>query len=123
MAGIHARSLHTTSTPYHAVLRASALLTIFALMTPASLQAAERWFLMSRHGDCVDVGTLKRRIPDIGEVNDPDAFASFMRQKGYQVTSTRASVPKGKAHEVKVPEKELFLVFVTRELCGGSKAR
>jgi hypothetical protein len=110
----------------HAVSRIAAALTVsvcLGLMTPASTQATERWFLMSRHGDCVEVATLKRKIPDFGEINDPNAFAVFMRQQGYTVTSTRVSVPKGKAQEIKVPEKDLFLMFVTSEMCGGSGVR
>jgi len=94
-----------------------------SLMTPPTTQAAERWFLMSRHGACAEIGVLKRKVPDLGEVNDPDAFARFMRQKGYEVTSTKVSVPRGKAQEVKVPQKELFLVFVTSEMCRGREAQ
>lgn len=93
------------------------------LITPQSVQAAERWFLMSRHGDCVEVGTLKRKVPDLGEINDPHAFATFMRRKGYEVISTPAPVPKGKGHEVKVPQKDLHLMFVTSEMCSGFGTR
>ena len=72
---------------------------------------------MARHGECAEVGTLKRKVLDLGEVTDPDAFAALMRRKGYEVTSTRVPVPNGKAQEVKVPREELFLLFVTSELC------
>ena len=86
-------------------------------------QAAERWFLMARHGECAEVATLKRRVPELGEINDPQAFAALIRGQGYEVVSTPVAVPQGKAHEVKVPQKELFLLFVTAELCSGSVAR
>jgi hypothetical protein len=108
------------------MLRTSATLAGLAclsLMTPLTAHAAERWFLMSRHGDCAEVGALKRKVPDLGEVSDPDSFVSFLRQKGYEVTSTPISVPKGKAQEVKVPQKELFLLFVTSEMCSGHETR
>jgi len=108
------------------MLRVSAVrvgLACLGLMTPAITQAAERWLLMSRHGDCAEIAVLKRKVPDLGEVSDPDAFASLMRQKGYEVTSTRVSVPRGKAEEIKVPQKELFLIFVTPELCNGQETR
>lgn len=98
-------------------------LTCLSLMAPLTAQAAERWFLMSRHGDCAEVGVLKRKVPDLGEASDPDAFVSFMRQKGYDVTSAQVSVPKGAAQEVKVPQKELFLLFVTSEMCSGHETR
>ncbi len=110
----------------HAASGISAALTAaacFGLMTPQSVQAHARWFLMSRHGDCAEVASLKRKIPDLGEINDPHAFAAFMRRKGYTVTSTRVAVPKGKAQEVKVPERDLFLMFVTSEMCAGPGGR
>lgn len=108
------------------VLRISAVLASLAclgLTAPPTAEAAERWFLTSKHGDCAEVRVLKRKIPDLGEISDPDAFVSFMRQKGYEVTSSRLSVPNGKAREVKVPQKDLFLIFVTAELCRGAEAR
>lgn len=98
-------------------------LACLSLTTPATAEAAEQWFLMSRHGSCAEVGVLKRKVPDVGEISDPDAFASLMRRKGYEVTSNRLSVPNGKAQEVNVPQKDLFLVFVTAELCRGAEAR
>lgn len=107
-------------------LRISAVLAGLACLGVMTLPAAgaqERWFLMSRHGDCAEVGVLKRKVPDLGEISDPDAFAGFMRQKGYQVTARRMSVPKGTAREVNVPQKGLFLIFVTAEMCRGPEAR
>jgi hypothetical protein len=108
------------------LLRISATLAGLACLSLTTLptaEAAERWFLMSRHGDCAEVGVLKRKVSDLGEISDPDAFAGFMRKKGYEVTSSRISVPKGKAQEVNVPQKELFLIFVTAEMCRGPEAR
>ncbi len=78
---------------------------------------------MSRHGDCAPIGSSKRKVPDLGEISDPDAFVSFMRQKGYQVTLTRMPAPKGKAQEVNVPQLELALIFVTSEMCQDQSTR
>jgi len=103
--------------------RALAALACLGLMTPPAAQAGERWFLMARHGECTEVGVLKRKVPDLGEISDPDAFVGLMRRKGYEVTSTRVAVPKGMAREIKVPQKGLSLVFVTSELCGGRETR
>jgi hypothetical protein len=81
-------------------------------------QSAEQWMLMARHGECAEVASLKRKVPDLGEIRDPDAFAAHMRRKGFEVTSAKHATPKGKAQEVKVPAAELFLLFVTSELCS-----
>ena len=89
----------------------------------ATAEAGDKWFLMARHGECAEVASLKRKVPDLGGVRDPVAFASFMRSKGHEVTTNVLPVPKGKAHEVKVPAAELFLVFVTAELCEAPPQR
>ncbi len=52
-----------------------------------------------------------------GEILDPSTFAKLMRDKGYQVTVNKVSTPNGKVVEVKVPERELSLMFVTPEVC------
>lgn len=93
----------------------SVLLACVAI-SPAA--AETRWMLMARHGECAEVASLKRRIPDLGDVADPVAFADKMRRSGHQVTSSDVAVPGGKAVEVKVPEKGLALLFVTAELCA-----
>ena len=99
--------------------RAKALAVLVGACLMVSAQAAEQWMLMARHGECAEVASLKRKVPDLGDIRDPDAFAAHMRKKGYEVTSTRHATPKGKAQEVKVPATELFLLFVTLEVCSG----
>jgi len=100
-----------------------AWMACLGLTAPATVQAGERWFLMARQGECAEIGVLKRKVPDLGDVSDPEAFVSLMRRKGYEVTSTRIAVPKGMAREVKVPQKELSLIFVTPEMCGSHETR
>lgn len=83
---------------------------------------------MARHGACAEIAQLKRKVPDLGHANDPYAFVKLMRQKGYAASLTelaapKGKAPKGKAVEVKVPEKDLFLVFVTPELCRSVTAK
>lgn len=92
------------------------------LGAPAAL-AAEQWRLMARHGECFEVATLKRKVPDLGTIADPDGFVAFMRQKGFEVSASRTTLPNGKMQEVKVPAKELALIFVTPELCRSQESR
>jgi len=75
---------------------------------------------MARHGECVEVQSLKRKVPDLGEIRDPFTFTKLMRDKGYQVTVNEVSTPNGKTVEVKVPERELSLMFVMPEVCQQS---
>lgn len=93
------------------------------LLAGQSAHAADEWLLMGRHGECVPVRSLERKVPDLGGIADPDAFIRHMRGKGLTVTSTAMPVRRGAAVEVRVPEKELALVFATRELCTEIRAR
>lgn len=90
-------------------------------MTP--LHASEQWFLMARHGECAKIESLKRKIPDLGAVADPQSFAALMRKNGHATTITQQQLSKGAAFEVVVPAKELSLMFVTAELCSAAAAK
>ena len=92
-----------------------------AVVMSPTVQAAEQWFLMSRHGECFEIGALKRKIPDLEGIKDPDAFTKLMRQRGYAVTSTQTIVAKGQAQEINVPQMGLQLIFVTSEICLSAK--
>jgi hypothetical protein len=77
--------------------------------------------LMARHGECAEVATLKRVVPDLGTIADPEGFAVFMRQKGFEVAVTQRSLPNGKFWEISVPARELGLVFVSSGLCQAPR--
>ena len=62
--------------------------------------------------------SLRRKIPDLGTVADPQSFAALMRRNGHDTTVTQQALSNGAAFEVIVPEKELYLVFVTAGLCS-----
>lgn len=91
-------------------------------IVPAAV-SGQQWFLMARHGECVEIDKIKRKVPDLGGISDPYSYVKLMQQKGYTVSSTEISETNGKAIEVKVPEKELSLVFVTPDLCQNSRAK
>jgi hypothetical protein len=95
------------------------LLGLLLLAAFGSAGAAERWMLMERHGGCHDIGVLKRKVPELGDIRDPDAFVALMRKQGHEATTAPVPVPKGQAREVRVPAKELALLFVTTEMCSG----
>lgn len=90
---------------------------LFLPIGQSASSVASEWFLMARHGECAEVQSLKRKIPELGEIRDPTAFVKLMREKGHQVIVGEVSMPNGKVIEVKVPERELSLIFVTPEVC------
>lgn len=94
-----------------------------ALLAGTPLQASEQWFLMARHGECAKIESLKRKVPDLGAVADPQSFTALMRKNGYATTITQLALSNGEAFEVIVPAKELSLVFVTADLCNSFSAK
>ena len=98
------------------------VLTTFHLV-PESALAADKWFLLARHGECFAIKSLERKFPDLGNVAAPESFMQFVRAKGLKVSSKAMPVQAGSAVEVLVPEKELALVFVTVELCSRVETR
>ena len=88
-----------------------------ALLTglPSAAFSADQWFLMARHGECMEIDAVKKRMPDL--TNDPHSFVKLMREKGLAASSVEVPGTQGKAVEVRVPEKSLALVFAARELC------
>jgi hypothetical protein len=100
-----------------------ALVPAVAQVAPSDAFAAEKWFLLARHGECFSVRSLERKFSDIGTIAEPEAFIQFALAKGLKVTSKAVPVQVGSAVEVLVPEKELSLVFVTAENCPKVETR
>jgi hypothetical protein len=86
------------------------------LVVPISSHASE-WFLMSRHGSCFNIDSLKRKVGDMTDVETPDDFIKLILQKGYDVKIFEPPNLQGNAVNVEVPAKELYIKFVTKELC------
>lgn len=86
------------------------------LMVPISSHANE-WFLMSRHGSCVNIDSLERKVGDMTGVETPDDFIELMREQGYDVEASEPPNLQGYAVNVQVPAKKLYIMFATKELC------
>ena len=98
----------------------SPLLVFVALISTVSANDSEKWFLMSRHGECAEIKSLHRKIPDIDDIDDiedPKSFTLFMEGKGHKVISNELKETQGKAFQVDIPEKGLSLIFVKSTMC------
>ena len=95
----------------------SNILLTTAFISLANANNDERWFLMSRHGECMEIKSLQRKIPDIDDVKDPKTFSTFMERKGYKVITNQQNEVKGKVFFVNVPEIELYLIFAMESIC------
>lgn len=108
----------------HSIKLCAAILgTVFLSGVSSVAVSGQQWLLMARHGECFEIEKLKRKVPDLGDINDPYSFVKFMRQKEHTVTSTVMIETKGKAVEVRAPEAGLSLIFVSPELCQNSGAK
>ena len=96
--------------------RCASFVLLSILMVPISSHANE-WFLMSRHGSCSNINSLERKIGDMTDVETPDDFIGLIIQKGHDVKVYEPADLHGNAVNVEVPAKELFIMFVTKELC------
>jgi hypothetical protein len=58
-------------------------ITLFVfLLFPVCSHANDEWYLMSRHGSCIEIGSLERKVGDMNGVETPDDFIERMRNKG-----------------------------------------
>lgn len=80
--------------------------------------AADSWQLMSRHGECAEVEILRRKFPDMGEIETPDEFIKYLQEQGFSV-ETQTLDPQGAAIEIKVAARDLGVIFVRSSLCEG----
>jgi hypothetical protein len=82
---------------------------------PSAALSTEQWFLMARHGECMEIDAVRKRIPDL--TSDPYSFVKLMREKGLAASSAEVPGTRGKAVEVRVPERNLGMVFAARDPC------
>lgn len=95
---------------------------LFVFISKASANDSEKWFLMSRHGECAKIESLRRKIPDIGDIENPQSFIMFMEGKGHKVIakdlfSNEIEDLQGIAFQVNISEMGLNLLFVKDSMC------
>ena len=73
------------------------------------------WFLMARHGECMELNTLERKIENMDAVTGPDSFVELMQKRGHEVSVKELNKY---AVQISVLEKGLALVMVKKEMCS-----
>ena len=97
----------------------TSLVSIFAIAASISGSGLEKWFLMSRHGECAEIASLKRKVSDLPEIENPVSFSRFMRASGHTVIEQPLDLSGVGAIQIEVVELALNLVFVTEPLCNN----
>jgi membrane-bound lytic murein transglycosylase B len=105
------------------VAQAMPPITPIAAIAPIVALAATQWQLMARHGECDDLDVLRREIPDLAVVENPEAFVVQMRDRGHDASAEVFPGTDGQAVAVKVPALNVDLVFATRALCARTGTR
>ena len=100
-----------------ATVLAVLLVTAAGLISAAHADNNEKWFLMSRHGKCAEIKILQRKVPDLGDINDPFSFIALMKKKGHSLVSNKLQGTQGDALEVNVPGEGLNLIFLKEPMC------
>lgn len=95
-----------------------AAIFLFTCALDTAAQTSGQWFLMARHGECAEISSLLRKIPDLGAPESPNEFVEIMKNRGLGVDQTPLSLPHGEAVELNVTELSLNLIFVTSDLCS-----
>lgn len=93
-----------------------ALAAAAVCLMPAA-HAADDWFLMSRAGQCMEMGALFAKMPDLANVKTPQEYIALMEAKGNEVSANVTESAKGKTYRVQIASKGLTLTFVEPGVC------
>ena|SRR4029077_429627 len=84
---------------------------------PPANGAAPAWSLAGREGECTSLDLLKRKYPEFGEVNSPYQLAEKLKAAGHKAEIKEYKLGKRPAIEVRVPEKNFYVMFIQTNLC------
>jgi hypothetical protein len=76
------------------------------------------WMLMSRHGECAALASLRREVPDLPDIAEPGALIEFLESRRHFVEARPLPGSAGRAYEVQVSDLSLHLVLVRESLCA-----
>ncbi|MBM4262808.1 MAG: hypothetical protein FJ145_15435 [Deltaproteobacteria bacterium] len=85
---------------------------------PAAKDANVSWSLAGREGECTSLDVLKKKFPDLGEVKSPYQMADKLKAKGLKAEVKEHWLGKRPSVEVRVPDKDVYVMFVKTDLCG-----
>ncbi len=98
------------------------LLVIAVLFAGDTVEAVD-WLLAGRDGECLPLSVLAKRGADLRDVKSPYDLVEKMRAAGNQAEIKEHTAGSRPAVEVRVPSRNLYVMFVKAELCGKSGER
>lgn len=94
------------------------ILLLAGLVSVMAFAQSGQWVLMSRHGECADIGrALRHKFHDLPSIAGPDEFAAEMKRRGSAAKVTNAYGGNRNAVLIEAPDREMSVLFIRRELC------
>jgi hypothetical protein len=89
--------------------------------TYAGAAESNTWFLLGREGECAPVSLLAKKGPEFEGIESPAQLAERMRAAGHKAEIKEYKAASRPSVEVRVPEKNIYLMFVKGDLCANKK--
>ena len=102
-------------------IAAATFLLIGVLLAGGTAQAVD-WLLAGREGECLPLSVLAKRGADLRDVKSPYDLAEKMRAAGHQAEIKEYKAGSRPAVEVRVPSRNLDVMFVRAEHCSKNGA-
>ena len=95
------------------------LFLLIPLLAAAAPQSGE-WFLAGKEGSCLPLYALAKRGDDLKDVQSPYQLVEKMRAAGQKADLKEYKAGTRPAVEVRVPGRNLDVIFVKADQCGKS---
>ena len=92
-------------------------LLFFLLLMPLRAVAADDWFIVGKEGECAPLAILEKKGPEFRGVESPYHLAEKMRAAGHKAEVKEHKAGTRPAVEVRVPDLQLYVMFMKANVC------
>jgi len=100
-------------------LRLLLILALVLIAETANSAQAVGWSLLGREGACLPLSILGKKGGELRNIESPYQLADKMRAAGHKTEIKEHKAGSRPAVEVRVPERNLYLMFVRSDFCVG----
>jgi hypothetical protein len=99
--------------------------SLFVALLPVALSvwAAEtdEWLLAGQEGKCIPLSALAKKGPEFQDIKSPYQLVEKMRASGHKAEIKEHKAGSRPAVEVRVPSRDLYVMFVKSSACGANE--
>jgi hypothetical protein len=93
-------------------------------VTPTAWAAeSAEWFLAGQEGKCISLSTLAKKGAEFQDIKSPYQLVEKMRAAGHKAEIKEHRAGSRPAVEVRVPSRDLYLMFVPSSACSDSPSK